>query len=39
MVGSELPKHLLTHLHVVMRHVEYVACGMKQDDSGAGAKS
>lgn len=34
MVGSELPKHLLTHLHIVMRHVEHMACGMEQNDSG-----
>lgn len=26
-VGSELPKHLLTHFHVVVGHVEHVACG------------
>lgn len=38
MVGSELPKHLLTHLHVVMRHVEHMACGMKQNDSGGRSK-
>lgn len=34
MVGSELPKHLLTHLHVVMRHVEHMACRMGHNDSG-----
>lgn len=34
MVGSELPKHLLAHFHVVVRHVEHMACGMRQEDSG-----
>lgn len=38
MVGSELPEHLLTHLHVVVRHVEHMACGMKQEDSGDKSK-
>lgn len=33
MVGSEFPKHLLTHFHIVMGHVEHVACGVSQEDS------
>lgn len=33
MVGSEFPKHLLTHFHIVMGHVEHVACGVRQEDS------
>lgn len=32
-VGSEFPKHLLTHFHIVMGHVEHVACGARQEDS------
>lgn len=32
-VGSEFPKHLLTHFHIVMGHVEHVACGVRQEDS------
>lgn len=38
MVGSELPEHLLAHLHVVVRHVEHMTCGMKQEDSGDKSK-
>lgn len=33
MVGLEFPKHLLTHFHIVMGHVEHMACGVKQEDS------
>lgn len=32
-VGSEFPKHLLAHFHIVMGHVEHMACGVRQEDS------
>lgn len=38
MVGSELPEHFLAHLHIVVRHVEHMTCGMKQEESGDESK-
>lgn len=39
LVAPELPEHLLAHLHVVVGHVEHVACRGRQEASEGGTRA